>query len=140
MRAFAAALLLARVPLASAAGDAQFDYRMECQGCHAADGGGSVSAVPSLKGKVAKFLRVPGGREFLVQVPGAAQAPLSDAALAGVLNWMLREFGPTADTQRYPPYTAEEVARLRRMPLIDVSARRAALIRQIGPQEEPNAK
>ena len=42
------------------------------------------------------FLTVPGGREYLVRVPGSAQSPLSDAELARVLNWMIRAFGPPA--------------------------------------------
>jgi mono/diheme cytochrome c family protein len=133
MRSALAGLLLAATSLGAAAGDARFNYLMECRGCHAADGSGSVSSVPSLKGRMAKFLTVPGGREFLVQVPGAAQAPLDDAALAEVLNWMLREFGPTELAGRYPPYGPEEVARLRRTPLTEIGVTRAALVRQIGP-------
>ena len=131
MRLALAVWLLAALPPIAGAGDAAFNYTMECQGCHAADGSGSVSSVPSLKDRVARFLAVPGGREFLVQVPGAAQAPLDDAALADVLNWMLREFGPADVAQRFAPYSAEEVARLRRKPLTEISLTRAALIRQI---------
>ena len=126
--AIAAALLLAS-PMAIA--DAQFNYRMECQGCHAADGGGSVASVPSLTNHVAEFLTVAGGREFLAQVPGAAQAPLDDAALADVLNWILREFGPADLASRYPAYSADEVRKLRRAPLTNVAATRATLLKQI---------
>jgi hypothetical protein len=120
-----AALLLFSSSIAIA--DPQFSYRMECQGCHAADGSGTVASVPSLKNHVAEFLTVPGGREFLAQVPGAAQAPLDDAALADVLNWILREFGPAEVVSRYPAYDAQEVGRLRRTPLTDVAATRRAL-------------
>jgi mono/diheme cytochrome c family protein len=125
------AALLVSSSFAIAAGDPQFSYRMECQGCHAADGSGTVASVPSLKDHVAEFLTVAGGREFLAQVPGAAQAPLDDAALADVLNWILREFGPAGVASRYPAYTAEEVARLRKTPLTNVAAARARLVRQI---------
>jgi len=54
------------------------DYAVTCQGCHRADGAGTPGTVPALAGSVGKFLRVPGGREFLVRVPGVAQAPLDD--------------------------------------------------------------
>ena len=122
----ATALLVSTSALA--ARDARFDYQMECQGCHAADGGGTVASVPSLKDHVGKFLGVPGGREFLAQVPGAAQAPLDDAALAQVLNFILREIG---HADGFAPYTADEVSRLRRTPLTTVAATRAALVKQI---------
>ncbi len=128
----AMALLMGASTLALAARDARFDYQMECQGCHAADGGGTVASVPSLKDHVGKFLGVPGGREFLAQVPGAAQAPLDDAALAQVLNFILREIG---HADGFAPYTADEVARLRRTPLTNVAATRAALVREIDRRE-----
>lgn len=114
----------------------RLSYMLECQGCHAADGSGSISTIPSLKNHMAKFLTVPGGREFLAQVPGAAQAPLSDAESAEVLNYMLKEFGPVEIAQQHPPYTAEEVSRLRKTPLTEVTAKRAALVKLIGRQEK----
>jgi hypothetical protein len=80
---------------------------------------------------VGKFLRVPGGREFLVQVPGVAQAPLDDAALAGVLNWMLARFGKGDAPADFAPYTAAEVGRLRQRPLTDVEGVRRGLVRAI---------
>jgi len=85
---------------------------------------------------MAKFLTVPGGREFLVQVPGAAQAPLSDAETADVLNYMLREFGPREIADKYPPFTTEEVAELRKKPLTEVKQKRATLVKLIQQQEK----
>jgi len=69
-------------------------YMMECQGCHLADGGGGINSIPALRNNVAKFPGVPGGREYLVQLPGVALSSLSDPDLTAVLNWMLTEFGP----------------------------------------------
>ncbi len=109
---------------------------MECQGCHSADGSGNIGSIPTLKNEIAKFLTVPGGREFLVQVPGAAQAPLSDAETADVLNWMLHKFGPKNIAEKYPPYTKEEVAELRKTPLTEVKQKRAALVKLIERQEK----
>jgi hypothetical protein len=105
---------------------------LQCQGCHLPDGSGSPGSVPDLRGELARFLHVPGGRSYLVQVPGSAQSPLSDAALAAVLNWMLRRFGPEAALRDFEPFDAEEVARARAAPaLVDVATRRAELLRAL---------
>ena len=107
-------------------------YMLHCQGCHLSDGAGKPGAVPSLVGTLGSFLTVPGGRAFLVQVPGSAQSPLGDAELASVLNWMLASFGSPADSAGFAPYDAAEVARHRRAPLVDVAAARADLVRRMG--------
>ncbi len=83
--------------------------------------------MPSLLG-VAGLLRAPGGREYLVRVPGVAQSGLSDAALAELLGWLLRRFDPEGVPPDFAPYTATEVAVLRARPLTDVAAARAALL------------
>jgi hypothetical protein len=116
--------------------DANFNYKMECQGCHSADGRGQSDVIPTLDHYMANFLTVPGGREYLVQVPGAAQAPLTDEETADVLNLMLRKFGPKEITEKYPPYTAEEVAELRKTPLTEVKQKRAALVKLIQQQSK----
>ncbi len=103
------------------------DYMLQCQGCHLADGRGAPGIVPSLEG-VGRFLRAPGGRAYLVQVPGSAQAPLSDAALAAVLNWMIGRFGPAEVARDFAAYTAGEVAALRRRPLVEVETTRSELL------------
>lgn len=107
---------------------AAVNYALECQGCHRAVGEGTPGTVPPLAGSVARFLAVPGGREYLVRVPGVSQAPLDDAALAAVLDWVVRRFDPEHLPPEYRPYTAEEVGRLRRQPLTDVTGERARLI------------
>jgi hypothetical protein len=127
--AFALALLLAT---ASARGaDPRVDYMLQCQGCHLADGSGSPGAVPDLRGSLARFLGVPGGREYLVRVPGAAQSSLSDARLAALLDWMIREFGPAEAAARLEPYRSEEVARWRAEPYSEVQTVRRKLLRRI---------
>jgi hypothetical protein len=103
-------------------------YMMECQGCHLADGSGGPNSIPTLHNSVARFLAVPGGREYLVQVPGVALASLSDTDITAVLNWMLTEFGPMEWATKYAPYTVDEVADLRKRPLTEISRRRADLI------------
>jgi hypothetical protein len=86
---------------------------------------------------VAALLRAPGGREYLVRVPGVAQSALPDEALAELLVWMLRRFDPAGVPPDFAPYTAEEVGPLRARPLTDVAGARAALLR--GLAREPAA-
>jgi len=119
-------LLLAASP--GFAGSPAVDYALNCQGCHLDDGSGTPGSVPRLAGTVGRFLDVPGGREFLVQVPGVATSALDDAALAAVLNWMLARFGPPHLPEKYAPYTAAEVGALRQKPLTNVDRVRAELI------------
>lgn len=105
----------------------QVNYMTECQGCHLPDGSGMAGRVPSMKGEVQHFLAVPGGREFLVRVPGSANSKLSDADLAALLNWLLPKFGGLSQAG-FAPYTPQEVAAYRAQRLIDVSATRQALV------------
>jgi mono/diheme cytochrome c family protein len=116
---------------ASYAREPQLLFMMECQGCHMSDGRGGVNAVPSMNQQVAQFLTVPGGREFLAQVPGIARSGLNDAEVTAVLNWLLNEFGPQEIAAQYPPYTVEEISHLRKTPLTEVKQKRAALLKLI---------
>jgi mono/diheme cytochrome c family protein len=129
--ALAALACLAVLSAGARAQDPRVDYMLQCQGCHLADGSGSPGAVPDLRGSLGRFLSVPGGREYLVRVPGAAQSPLSDQRLAAVLDWMLREFGPAEAAAEPLPYRAEEVARWRAQPYLEVQAVRRELLDRI---------
>ena len=128
MSARGAVLLLLLAASPGFAGSPAVDYALNCQGCHLDDGSGTPGSVPRLAGTVGRFLDVPGGREFLVQVPGVATSALDDAALAAVLNWMLARFGPPHLPKKYAPYTAAEVGALRQKPLTNVDRVRAELI------------
>jgi hypothetical protein len=110
----------------------QRDYMLNCQGCHLDNGVGFPQrGVPRLTGYMGKFLHVPGGRAFLVQVPGSAQSSLSNERLAGLLNWMLASFSPSEVPGNFKPYSAAEVGALRLHPLVAVTAKRTALVQQI---------
>jgi mono/diheme cytochrome c family protein len=124
-------VLTAALGSARAASGPELDYAVTCQGCHRADGTGTPGTVPALAGSVGRFLRVPGGRDFLARVPGVAQAPLDDAALAAVLNWVLRRFGGDDVPKDFVAYTADELGPLRRRPLTDVDRARGELLREI---------
>ena len=126
--------LLCLYPFCVAARDPATLYMMECQGCHLADGIGGLNSVPTLRNSVARFLTVPGGREYLVQVPGVALSSLSDPDTTAVLNWMLRKFGPVELAVQYAPYTVAEVTRLRKNPLTEIAHNRAALLQQMEPE------
>lgn len=125
------ALVLAGLAGAEArADDAYTLYALHCMGCHQRHGEGHGS-VPELKDFVGNFLRVPGGREFLIQVPGVAQSGLTDGEIAAVLNWTLLEFSPEELPADFVPYDAAEVARYRPGRLIDVDPVRARLIEEM---------
>jgi mono/diheme cytochrome c family protein len=130
-RTFAVLVLLAAAGGTAGAYAPNVEYALNCQGCHRADGSGTPDSVPPLAGSVARFLGVPGGREYLVQVPGVAQAPLDDATLAGVMNWMLERFDKAHIPPSFVPYDAAEIGRLRTKPLTDVEAVRRRLIAAI---------
>jgi len=106
-------------------------WTLNCQGCHRPDGTGSAATAPSLAGTVARFMSVPGGREYLGRVPGVATSPLSNEDLAEVMNWMLWRFDSTHIPANFAPYTAVEIGSLRTEPLrIEASRVRAELLKK----------
>jgi len=109
----------------------RINYILQCQGCHLADGAGTPGKVPALKHEVGRFLQVPGGREFLIRVPGTSQSALSDAEVAGVLNWILENFSIEQLPIDFVPYSRKEISRYRQPPLANVSAIRASLMHEI---------
>ncbi|MCY3640546.1 MAG: hypothetical protein OXH37_05995 [Gammaproteobacteria bacterium] len=109
---------------------ARINYMLNCQGCHLPRGEG-VGDIPQMENFVGNFLKVSGGRAFLVRVPGSANAALDDAALAELLNWMLLEISADQLPKDFQPYTAAEVGQYRASPLSDVNAVRLPLIQKI---------
>jgi hypothetical protein len=105
------------------------NWTLNCQGCHRLDGTGSEGTAPSLAGTVAKFLWVPGGREYLMRVPGVATSPLSSEDLAEVVNWMLWRFDRAHVPAGFQPFTGAEIARWRAQPLrLEASQMRSDLL------------
>lgn len=108
---------------------ARNNYMLNCQGCHGPNGeGNELAHVPKMQGFVGNFLKVEGGREFVVQVPGSAYAALPDDALAELLNWMLPTMSRGQMPAEFRPYRTKEVSALRQSPETDVIGRRASLI------------
>ncbi len=130
-------LALAEMDATSEANRARVHYMLNCQGCHLHNGAGSLNGeVPEMKGYVGNFLKVPGGREYLVRVPGSANAPLSDEHLANLLNWILLTIGGESTPEDFTPYTGDEIRALRTTSLTNVVALRAALVEKINKVSE----
>jgi len=113
---------------------ARTNYMLRCQGCHLEDGSGTAEKVPALRNEVGRFLQVAGGREYLIQVPGTSQSPLTDQEVAAVLNWILDNFSISELPADFKPYTTVEVARFRYEPLANASEVRAELLNKLKQQ------
>jgi hypothetical protein len=113
-------------PLAGAY-EPRINYMLQCMGCHTPDGSGEPGRVPSLKETLVPFASSAAGRRFLVQVPGVSQSTLSDAELAQLLNWMIRDLSAEKPAS-FKHFTATEVAGYRRTPLVNVQAAREQLL------------
>lgn len=107
------------------------DFMLHCMGCHLADGSGTPPGIPALRDRVGYYLQIPGGREYLTQVPGAANAPLDDERLAAVLNWIVAEFARASAPGAWAPFTTAEVRSHRGQGPVDIDARRHQLWREI---------
>src|SRR5580700_6694051 len=108
------------------------NYMLQCMGCHTPDGSGAAGRVPSIRSTLLPFSAVTAGRQYLVQVPGASQSPLSNAELADLLNWMVENLSNEPRGVVFKRFTAAEVASYRRKPLVDVGATRERLLNAPG--------
>ncbi len=103
---------MASSPPAFAENQPPEQYLLHGSGCHGTS--------PSLH-DLAAVLEALGGREYLARVPGIAQAPLDDADLARLPNWVLTErSGATMRT----PYSPSKIGNLCALPLRDPTAAR----------------
>lgn len=108
----------------------RINYMLQCLGCHGPEGRGEPGHVPSIRSTLAPLSQFAPGRRYLLQVPGVALSMLSDKDLASLLNWMIPKFGGIPPNQ-FRAFTAAEVARYRREPLVEISATRARLMRRM---------
>jgi mono/diheme cytochrome c family protein len=107
----------------------QASYMLNCMGCHLADGSGAPGKVPSLRDSLARLAMSAAGRRYLVQVPGASQSALTNAELARLLSWMVRDLSAAGAPRGFKDFTTSEVAGYRGTPLLDARAMRARLLR-----------
>jgi mono/diheme cytochrome c family protein len=123
-------VLHANAPSIAPTHSARALYVLHCAGCHSLDGSGSTSArVPDMR-QLGLFLRVPGGREFLLQVPGVMGSGLNDEQVAQVTNWVLSSIANASIPPHHRVFDAAEVSQARRSPLVDVAATRAVLVQR----------
>ena len=117
------------------------DYILKCQGCHRPDGSGDDRSNPPMRGIVARFLTVPGGHAFIGRVPGVATVDLDDERLADLVNWTLHSFDAEHLPSDFRPYSAAEIAALRRNPIrLDRVATRARLVEGFSSEEAKQAQ
>ncbi|EED35395.1 cytochrome c, class I [Luminiphilus syltensis NOR5-1B] len=109
---------------------ARFNYLLHCAGCHLADGQGSPPEVPTLIGEITQITDFSDGRAYLARVPGSSQAPISDAELADVLNYILTELNAPNLSSDFAPITAREVHSARENVLTDPLRERTRLWEQ----------
>lgn len=110
------------------AADAHTQYLLHCGGCHGLEGRGAPPVVPTLRDEPGRIMQVPGGRDYLIRVPGVAQSGLSNSDLADVVNYVLTEFNATT-TGNAAPFTEQEIARYRAELLENPQLRRAEIWR-----------
>ncbi|MGD1955400.1 MAG: cytochrome C [Sphingomonadales bacterium] len=104
----------ASLPGVNHVGKAKQHWLLQCQGCHRSDASGTPGTTPAMNGISGQCFTVPGGREYLIRVPGVATAPWNDDALANLMNWTLCTFDRNHMPEDFVPYTAGEVAALRK--------------------------
>jgi hypothetical protein len=115
--------------------DVAQNYLLFCGGCHGDAGRGVPHKVPVLNGSMGRYLKVEGGREFLLRVPGVANSQLSDGALTDVMNLCIHKFADDGRGTDFKPYTVAEVTAARRHPLLAVSRMRRELLLKAGVSE-----
>ncbi len=111
-------LLLIASNLVSAASP-RINFLLYCSGCHRPGGEGKPPNVPTLHHELGRMLSVPQMREYLVRIPGATQAPIDDAELTAVINWMLEEFNADTLPRGFEYLSVEEVTAARKNILAD---------------------
>ena len=124
----AAGVLVLGLASPARAYEPRVNFQLQCMGCHHADGAGEEGRVPSVRRTLVPFSGTAQGRDFVMRVPGVAQAPLSDAEVAALLNWMARNLSDVPVPADFVDYTAAEVGGARHRPLAAVREARSRLL------------
>jgi hypothetical protein len=108
------------------------DYLLNCAGCHGLDGAGVPrQGVPDFRRSAGVFTRTANAREYLIRVPGSSGSLLTNEALAGVLNWIVAEFGGDAVGPDFQPFTTGEVRSVRRHSYADPAVAREQVAQEL---------
>jgi len=101
---------------------AQSDYTENCGGCHGFDGNSAPADVPVLKARVGYFMCSREGREYLIRLPNVAHSRITDPQeLADLMNFVVFGIGGESTPKDAKPFTAAEVARLRKLAMTTIS-------------------
>ena len=119
------ALLFALVTHSVFAASPRIHYLLYCSGCHRPLGEGNPPNVPTLHNELGLMMSVQEMRGYLARVPGSAHAPITDAELTDVLNWMLEQFNADTLPEDFKKLTVEEVTKAREESLADPNQYRA---------------
>ena len=120
--------LVVGIGKACAGENVDYLYRLHCSRCHGFDSEGSkLGCIPPFSGIVGHFAGTPDGRLYLVRVPGVANAALPGSETAGLLNYVLRNWGRREIAPGARNFTAEEARELRDVRVDDVAALRPTL-------------
>jgi cytochrome c peroxidase len=125
---FIAVLFFATMFLPATVASPESDYMIHCMGCHMSDGQGMPPEVPAFNQILGDIVSRPGGRGYLIRVPGASQSPLSDERLASVLTWVLREYSGADLPDDFQDISLSEVRRFRPVTMKNPGAAREMLL------------
>jgi len=103
----------------------RINYLLYCSGCHRPAGEGNPPNVPTLHGELGRMMSIEQMRGYLARVPGSAHAPITNAELAEVLNWILEEFSANTLPENFKKLSVEEVTEARSQILADPNKYRA---------------
>ena len=118
-------LLFALVAHSVFAASPRINYLLYCSGCHRPLGEGNPPNVPTLHNELGLMMSVQEMRGYLARVPGSAHAPITDAELTDVLNWMQEQFNADTLPEDFKKLTVEEVTKAREESLADPNQYRA---------------
>jgi hypothetical protein len=93
----------------------QSDYVEHCSGCHGMQGNSAPAEIPVLRDRVGYFMCTREGRDYLIRLPNVAYSAIGDnQELADMMNFVVFGLGGASAPRTAKPFTAAEVARLRR--------------------------
>ena len=113
------AVLLLMLSNSVFAASPRINYLLYCSGCHRPTGEGSPPNVPTLHNELGEMISVQEMRGYLARVPGSNNAPISDAELTGVINWLLEEFNAETLPKNFKKLSLKEVRNARSNLLAD---------------------
>ncbi len=119
LKPFSIALFLFLASSSVFAASPRTNYLLYCSGCHGTTGVGSPPNVPTLVDELGRMMTVPEMRGYLVRIPGASQAPIEDAELTDVINWVLEEMNKDTLPDNFRKFSLSEVAEARKNVLAD---------------------